>query len=162
MIRETLPRSPYLAKTCPEAPVGLVIVRAGGRANAMTVSFFSEVAHHPTSMWISIERSTQTHSLLLEAGAFSFVTLERKQAAIALECGFHSGRDRDKCKTLPLYDNGGGFLFLRDAIASTACRIERTVPLGAHTLFIAHILSGDAQSARRPLRNLLLSDLQAL
>jgi len=145
-----------------ESPVALAIVRAGDRTNATTVSFFSEVAHHPTSLWIAISSQSFTHALLTEKDEFSLVTLQNQQAKIAVACGTESGRKTDKCGPLDLYDNGSGFLFLREALASTACRIFRRVPMGDHTLFLAKILSGDVYRARRNLRNLLISDLKAL
>jgi flavin reductase (DIM6/NTAB) family NADH-FMN oxidoreductase RutF len=158
----SLRQSPYVARASVDSPVGLVLVRAGQRANATTVSFFSEVAHHPTSMWICLERESYTHGLLAEVNEFSFITLHRGQAEIAAACGTESGRARDKCKGLPLYDNGGGFLFLQGAMASTACRVVHAHPVGAHTIFIAHILSGDMRQGRASLRNLLISDLKIL
>lgn len=159
---EGLRQSPYVARASVDSPVGLVVVRAGQRVNATTVSFFSEVAHYPTSMWISLEPESYTHSLLTEINEFSFITLHCRQAETAAACGTESGRARDKCKSMPLYDNGGGFLFLKDAMASTACRVVRTHPLGTHTIFVAHMLSGDMQQGRVSLRNLLISDLKML
>jgi flavin reductase (DIM6/NTAB) family NADH-FMN oxidoreductase RutF len=159
---ESIRRSPYVTRAAVESPVGLVVVRVGERSNAMTVSFFSEVAHHPTSMWISIERQCYTHSLLKETNEFSFMTLHHRQTEIAVACGTESGRARDKCKGLALYDNGAGFLFLRGAMASTACRVFQSHPLGEHTLFLAHVLSGDMYQGRSSLRNLLISDLKTL
>ncbi len=159
MPAQTLRDCPYVHRAI-EAPVGLVVVRAGGRTNAMTISFFSEVAHHPTSMWLSIARDTYTHSLLEENPEFSFITLESSQADVAVACGTISGRHMDKCKSLDLYDNRG-FLFLRGALASTACRLSRSVPLGEYTLWIAQMIHGDVQRGRGSFRNLLLSDLKA-
>lgn len=159
---EILRNCPYVARAQVESPVGLVVVRADGRTNAITVSFFSEVAHHPTAMWISIARSSYTHELLTGAGAFSFITLHKGQAEIAVACGTASGREKNKCEKLALYDNGHGGLFLKDAMASVACQVTRTVPLGDHTLFLANILAGDMRIGRVTLPNLLISDLKAL
>jgi flavin reductase (DIM6/NTAB) family NADH-FMN oxidoreductase RutF len=150
---------PYVERAITEAPVGLVVAWAGSRANAMTVSFFSEVAHHPTSMWLSIARDTYTHSLLEENPEFSFITLSQRQAGIAVACGTVSGWRTDKCKTLDMYDDRG-FLFLRGAIASTACRLVRGVRLDDRTLYIAHLLHGDVERGRSAVRNLLVSDLK--
>ena len=151
--------SPYLKAELREAPVGLVVTRSGPVRNAMTVSLFSEVAHYPIGLWVSIARDSYTHSLLAETPEFTFVTLHRGQAAIARDCAAASGRGKDKCAALGLYESDCGFLFLRDAIASTACRITRTVDLGTHSLFIAEILFGDVTRRSGLPRHLLLSDL---
>lgn len=125
----------------------------------MTVSFFSEVAHHPTSLWVSIAKTAYTHSLLEEVGQFSLIVLNQTQKEIALACGSVSGRDRDKCSALNLYPGPEGYLFLNGALASTACRLRQTVPVEEHTLFVADILQCEIESRKSHLRQLLLSDL---
>ena len=152
--------SPYLKSALIDSIVGLVLVNSEARANAMTVSFFSEVAHHPTSLWVSIAKSSYTHSLIEEIGRFSLAVLNQTQAPIALACGSASGRDQDKCGQLSLYPGPDGYLFLNDALASTACSVRQSVDLGDHTLFIADILHSEMESRKSHLRQLLLSDLQ--
>lgn len=137
----------YIREAAFECPVGLIIT-SGEHRNAMTVSMFSEVAHHPTSMWVSIARETLTHELVGRTGRFTFVTLHCRQAAIADACGSVSGRDRDKCAGLLLYEATGGFWFLDDAIATVACEVSQTVELGDHTLFLANMLRGDMETRR--------------
>jgi flavin reductase (DIM6/NTAB) family NADH-FMN oxidoreductase RutF len=135
------------------------VVQAGDRANAMTVSFFSEVAHHPTSLWVSIAKTAYTHTLLEKAGQFSLIVLNNIQKEIALTCGSTSGRDRDKCSALDLYRGPEGYLFLNGALASTACSVRQRVPIEDHTLFVADILQTEMESRKSHLRQLLLSDL---
>lgn len=152
--------SPYLNSALVDSIVGLVLVKAGERSNAMTVSFFSEVAHHPTSLWVSIAKTSYTHGLIEETGKFSLAVLNQTQQEIALACGSASGRDQDKCAALSLYPGPDGYLFLNDALASTACSVRQSVDIGDHTLFIADILHSDMESRKSHLRQLLLSDLQ--
>jgi len=152
-------KSPYIADSIVESAVALVLVEAGTRSNAMTVSFFSEVAHHPTALWVSISPTTHTHSLIEETGRFTLAVLNQTQKSIALGCGTISGRDQNKCADLDLYKTPGGFLFLRGALASTACSVRESVPLGDHTLFVADILESHLDSRKAHLRHLLLSDL---
>jgi flavin reductase (DIM6/NTAB) family NADH-FMN oxidoreductase RutF len=125
----------------------------------MTVSFFSEVAHHPTSLWVSIAKTSYTHELIKDVGLFSLIILTNAQRDIALTCGSASGRDRDKCSALDLYRGPEGYLFLNGALASTACSVRQTVSIEDHTLFIADILNTEIESRKSHLRQLLLSDL---
>jgi len=127
----------------------------------MTVSFFSEVAHHPTTLWISIAHGSYTYDLLQESAGFSLIVLHKKQKHIAEMCGSVSGREHDKCAGLQLYRSAEGFLFLKDALASVACRARGAHPVGDHTLFVADILSGQIETRRSHLRHLLVSDLSA-
>ena len=151
--------SPYITDSIVESVVGLITIKVGERSNAMTVSSFSEVAHHPTSLWVSIAKSNYTHTLVEELGRFSLIVLNQTQKEIALRCGSISGRDQDKCATMDLYPGPEGYLFLNGSLASTACSVRQSVPIGDHTLFIADILQTDIESRRSHLRQLLLSDL---
>jgi len=151
--------SPYRSGSIIESPVGLIIVRLGTRSNAMTVSFFSELAHHPTSLWVSIAQSSYTHSVIERSGQFSLAVLSAKQKAIAYLCGTVSGRERDKCSGLRLYTSRQGFLFLDGALASSACRVRETRRIGDHTIFLADIVEADLDTQQPLLRHLMLSDL---
>lgn len=152
--------SPYIENSIIESAVGLVLVKTGDVANAMTVSFFSEVAHHPTALWVSIAKASHTHSLLDQTPEFSLVVLNQNQKQIALTCGTRSGRDQDKCSSLDLYQNHAGFLFLKNALASTSCHVRQRMDLGDHTLFVGEILESDLESRSSHLRQLLISDLK--
>ncbi len=152
--------SPYIENSIIESAVGLVLVKTGEVANAMTVSFFSEVAHHPTALWVSIAKASYTHSLLDQTSEFSLVVLNQNQKQIALRCGTASGRDQDKCSHLELYQNHAGFLFLENALASTSCRVQQRLDLGDHTLFVGEILESELESRTSHLRQLLISDLK--
>jgi flavin reductase (DIM6/NTAB) family NADH-FMN oxidoreductase RutF len=152
--------SPYISKSLIESAVGLVIVNAGDVRNAMTVSLYSEVAHHPTALWVSIAKQSFTHKLLHQHPEFALAVLNNRQGGIANRCGNVSGRDQDKCSSLDLYLNPKGFLFLHGALASTSCRVRKTVELGDHTLWIADILETQLESRTSHRRQLLLSDLK--
>jgi flavin reductase (DIM6/NTAB) family NADH-FMN oxidoreductase RutF len=152
--------SPYITNSVIESAVGLVLIKAGEISNAMTVSLFSEVAHHPTALWVSIHRDSYTHSLLREKPEFSLAVLNQTQKQVALACGTVSGRDQNKCLALDLYLNSSGFLFLQGALASTSCRVRQSVDLDDHTLFVADIIEAELESRTSHLRHLLLSDLE--
>lgn len=151
--------SPYLRGSVAESPVGLVLAESARGPNAMTVSFFSEVAHFPTTLWVSISPAAYTHALVEESGLFSLILLHEKQAAIAQRCGSVSGRAADKCAGLGLYRGQGGHLYMKDALVSVSCRVRSARPLGDHTLFIADILAGERESRHAIRRNLLTTDL---
>jgi flavin reductase (DIM6/NTAB) family NADH-FMN oxidoreductase RutF len=151
--------SPYVAGAAIESMVGLVISRTPSSANLATVSFASEVAHHPASAWVSIAHGSLTHDLLRENGDFTYVVLHDRQADIAWRCGTSSGRTVDKAAGLPLYMHAGRFMFLRSGMTNLACRIRRSVDVGDHTLFVADVLSGEVNSRFQYRRHLLVRDL---
>lgn len=152
--------NPYITDSVLESAVGLLLVEAGSRRNAMTVSCFSEAAHHPATLWISVAKTAYSNGLIHETGRFSLAVLNRNQKQIALHCGTVSGREHDKCASLDLYHNQDRFLFLRGALASTACSVRQSIEIDDHTLFIADILRSDLDSSSAHLRHLLISDLK--
>jgi flavin reductase (DIM6/NTAB) family NADH-FMN oxidoreductase RutF len=153
--------SPYLKDSVIESAVGLILVETPSVANAMTVSFFSEVAHHPTALWVSVCNQAYTHSLIESARKFTLAVLNQTQKAIAIRCGTVSGRDEDKYSSLDTYRSPGGFIFLRGALASTGCTVRERVELDDHTIFIADIVESHLDSRSAHLRQLLLSDLKS-
>ena len=152
-------RSPYLDGAVLPAPVALVLVRSGAQRTATTVSFFSEVAHHPTSLWVSLSATSFAHELVLECGEFTLAILSRAQGAVARACGSVSGRHRDKCAELPLYESSSGVLYLAGSLSSTACRVRNTIPQGSHRVFIADMLEGDIDTRAVRVGHLLTTDL---
>lgn len=152
--------SPYVTQSIIESAVGLVLVEGHERRNAMTISFFSEVAHHPTALWVAVSPETLTHSMIQETGRFSLAVLTQKQAQIARLCGTTSGRQTDKCAMLNLYHSPSGFLFLAGALASTGCVVRHSEKTGDHTIFVADIIEAELDSVTLGQRQLLLSDLR--
>jgi len=138
--------------------VGLILTQADSRKNAMTVSFFSEVAHHPTSLWISIDPRSYTYELIEQSGAFSLVLLHEKQTKPARMCGTVSGRDIDKFSLLKAH-RSGDFWYLDDLYASAACRVRSRHQVGDHVMFIADILEGEVETRNSNRRPLLTRDL---
>jgi flavin reductase (DIM6/NTAB) family NADH-FMN oxidoreductase RutF len=149
----------YLYGSVLPSPVGLVLVRSGLRRTATTVSFFSEVAHHPTSLWVSLAVSSFAHELALEGGEFTLAILSRAQTAVARVCGSISGRDRDKCAELPLYESPRGFLYLAGGVSSTACRVRTTIRQESHTVLIADMLEADIDTRAIRAGQLLTTEL---
>jgi len=158
MIERRLRRS-YVDDSVVVSPVGIILSEWQDERNAMTVSSFSEVAHFPTTLWVSIARTSYTHHLVQTSRRFTIVVLDDTQGPIAEACGTASGRTVNKCRDLNLYHGPEGELFMKDSFASAACRVRNSRPLGAHTLFIADILSGELETRRNIRRHLLTTDL---
>jgi flavin reductase (DIM6/NTAB) family NADH-FMN oxidoreductase RutF len=151
--------SPYIRDSIVDSPVAVVLVEAGNRRNAMTISCFSEVAHYPAAIWISVAKTAYSHDLIREAERFSVAVLSEKQRGVALTCGTTSGRSVDKCRSLDLYQSPGGFLFLRGALASTGTLLSKAIDVGDHTMFLGNIVEAHLDSRASRFRHLLLSDL---
>jgi flavin reductase (DIM6/NTAB) family NADH-FMN oxidoreductase RutF len=151
--------SPYITEAFLDAAVAILLVETESRRNAMTISCFSEVAHYPAGIWVSIEKESYTHELLQETNRFTLAVLNQRQTNIARVCGTTSGRTVDKCAGLNLYRSPAGFLFLQDALASTGAEVSRVEDVGSQTLFVGNIVEAEFCSRASTFRHLLLSDL---
>lgn len=154
--------SPYVTGAVLDRIVGLLMVTDGARSNAMTVSFFGEVSHHPTTLWVSVALASYTREMLERTDRFSLAVLTRDQRAVAEAAAAASGRERDKCAALPLRTSATGYLYLDGAHTNLACRVRQRIPVADHVMCVADILEGEAETsvAHRPL--LFISDLAEL
>jgi len=143
-----------------DAAVAVLIVETESRRNAMTVSCFSEVAHYPAAVWVSVEKASFTHELLRETNRFSLAVLNHRQTSIARLCSTTSGRTVDKCASLDLYRSQSGFLFVQNALASTGAEVTRMEDIGDQTLFVGNIVEAEFCSTVSNLRHLLVSDIR--
>ena len=160
MSQVDLQLNPYVTNTVIDSPLALLIVESTGTRNAMTISCFSEVAHYPAAIWVSVEKSAYTHDLLFNAKKFSLAVLSRSQMPLALKCAASSGRATDKCAALDLYRSPSGYLFLNGAMACTGAEVTATHDFTTHTLFVAAIVEAILDSRSAHLRQLLISDLK--
>jgi flavin reductase (DIM6/NTAB) family NADH-FMN oxidoreductase RutF len=159
MVACELVNSPYLSGSVVESPVGILLTEAGERRNAMTVSFFSEVAHYPTSLWISVGRGGYTRELIDASGRFTLAVLHAGQGSLAWECGLASGRDTDKLSKLRTHRGPEDHLYLDEALAAAACRVRSSHTVGDHILYIADILAGEVETRYSLKLPLLTRDL---
>lgn len=108
------------------------------------------MAHHPTTLWVSIPTETPAHADVSATGRFALAVLHDGQAALALSPD--AGR-------LPLFQAEDGLWYLEGALANMSCQVRRRVELPGHTLFIADIQRGmnDTETVGR--RHLLTTDL---
>ncbi len=151
--------SPYLSGSVVESPIGILLTESGDRRNAMTISFFSEVAHHPTSLWISVEPGSYTKELIETSGQFTLAVLHDGQKDLAWQCGLKSGRDSDKFGKLSTHRGPENFLYLDEAYGSAGCRVRSSHAAGDHLLFIADIIAGEVETRFSQRRALLTRDL---
>jgi Conserved protein/domain typically associated with flavoprotein oxygenases, DIM6/NTAB family len=149
----------YITEAFMDAAVAILLVETASRRNAMTISCFSEVAHYPAAIWVSVEKDSYTHELLQETNRFSLAVLNQRQLKLARNCGTVSGRTVDKCANLDLYRSPKGFLFLQGALASTGAEVSKVEDIGSQTLFVGNIVEADFCSRASTLRHLLISDL---
>ena len=76
------------------------------------------------------------------------INLTNKELSFATDwCGVSSGKDYDKFKEMKLHKEKGKFVkcpLIKESPVAVECRVKEIVELGSHHMFIAEVLSIDA------------------
>ena len=120
----------------------LLSTKANGKDNACIINTAVQVASEPLRISISVNKGNLTHDMILESGRFNVSALTTSTPfALFQRFGMQSGRSADKFdgfENVARAENG--ILYLTGcANAYLCCKVERTVDLGSHTLFIAAV-----------------------
>ncbi len=126
-------------------PTGLYLVgsAAGGERNLMTANLVMQLCIDPKLVGVVVEAAARTHTLITEGGCFAVSLIARDDRAIVRRF-VRPARDDPAAHTL----NGVAYLdapvtgapVLAQAVAYVECRLERSVALGSHTLFVGEVV----------------------
>ncbi len=127
----------------------LLSTKANGKDNACIINTAVQVASEPLRISISVNKGNLTHDMILESGRFNVSALTTSTPfALFQRFGMQSGRSADKFdgfENVARAENG--ILYLTGcANAYLCCKVERTVDLGSHTLFIAELEDAEVLS----------------
>jgi flavin reductase (DIM6/NTAB) family NADH-FMN oxidoreductase RutF len=132
------PRPVVLVTTC----------SAEGRPNVISVAWCTPLSHQPPLVGLSIGLGSYSHQLIVENGEFVINVVDsRLQKAVEI-CGNISGRNCDKLEMAGLETRPAKFIRpprLAGALACLECQVERYLPAGDHTFFLAKILIAEVQ-----------------
>lgn len=116
--------------------VTVVTVGAGGRVHGMTASSFASVSLEPPLVLVSLEKTSRTHDLVLEAGTFAVNILGSTQRDIARAFARRGDKPFD---SLPYRLGANGAPLIDGSLAHLECRTVDVVEGGDHDLFIAEV-----------------------
>ena len=131
-------------------PVPAVMVSCAdlsGRDNIITVAWTGIVCSDPAMVYISVRPNRYSYNLIKDSKEF-VINLTNKELAFATDwCGVRSGKDYDKFKEMKLHKEKGKFVkcpLIKESPVAVECRVKEIVELGSHHMFIAEVLSIDA------------------
>jgi flavin reductase (DIM6/NTAB) family NADH-FMN oxidoreductase RutF len=125
--------------------VAVVTTRtARSRPCGLTVNSFTSVSLQPMLVLICIERDSDSHDCITDAGVFAVnvlgeddgETLARRFATWGLE---------DKFSGVAFHDEVTGAPVLDGSLAWLDCRVVDALPGGDHTIFVGEVLSADVR-----------------
>jgi flavin reductase (DIM6/NTAB) family NADH-FMN oxidoreductase RutF len=125
-------------------PSGLYVIgsRDGDRRNAMTANWVTQLSFDPKLVGVSVEHDAFTHELITAGGVFAVNLVDREDRAIVRKFTKPVEVDLD-ARTLngfAFHDGVSGAPILDQAAAYVDCRVQQTVELGGHTLFVGEVV----------------------
>lgn len=134
-------------------PVPAVLITVAdlkGNANIFTVAWTGTVCSDPPMVSISVRPERYSHQMLEETGEF-VINLTTRELAFATDyCGVKSGRDTDKIQDMNLTLLPGEQVrvpLLKESPVNIECRVEETLRLGTHDMYLARVVAVHAEEA---------------
>ena len=130
-------------------PIPAVMVSCGTmeKSNIITVAWTGIINTNPDMCYISVRPERHSYNIIKENGEF-VINLTTEKLAYATDwCGVKSGKDVDKFKEMKLTKESAYFVkapLIKESPVSVECKVKQIVPLGSHDMFVAEILSIDA------------------
>lgn len=127
------------------APAVLIGCGTVDAPNIITCAWFGVVNSDPPKVAVSIRPSRFSHPLVVETGEFTVNLPVAGQLDWVEHCGSASGRDENKFTTLGITPAACPPLshapMIEECFCSLACKVEQTLQLGTHTMFVAEVLA---------------------
>lgn len=113
-----------------------------GRDSGCIINTAGQVTSDPNRISITVNKANFTHDLVEKSGKFNISILsEAADFGIFRHFGFQSGRDVDKFSGYGAISRSANGLYYITAgtNAFISARVEQTIDLGSHTMFIASV-----------------------
>ena len=125
-------------------PAVLVSCGVGDRANIITLAWAGTLCSEPPLVGIGVRPGRHSYGLLKETGEFVVNLPRTTQVRWTDYCGEVSGRDVDKwaaCGFTPAPGTEVQVPLIAECPVNIECRVQQTLSLGTHDLFIGQILA---------------------
>ena len=134
------------------APVPAVMVSVGDGSvkNILTVAWCGTVATQPPKTYISVRPSRHSYEIIRRTGEFVINLVPASLAKTADYCGIYTGAKVDKfekCGLTPSIAEGVSAPAIAECPISIACRVSDIIPMGTHDMFLADVVSVEADES---------------
>ncbi len=130
-------------------PIPAVMVSCGSmeKSNIITVAWTGILNTNPAMCYISVRPERYSYNIIKETGEF-VINLTNKELVYATDwCGVKSGKDVDKFKEMNLSKEKCNFVncpAIKESPVSIECKVKEIKELGSHHMFMAEVLSINA------------------
>ena len=118
------------------------------KSNIITVAWTGIINSNPAKVYISVRPERYSYNIIKQNKEF-VINLTTKDLAFATDwCGVRSGEKFDKFKEMKLTKQKAKFVkcpLIKESPVSIECKVTDIKELGSHTMFIADVLSIDAE-----------------
>lgn len=134
---------------------GLYVVsaQAEGQRSGCLVNTLQQVTAEPVRLSVAVSKDNFTCQLMEKAGRFAAVALDQRATFQFIgRFGFRTGRDLDKFEGISFAQDNAGMPYPLEAVcAHYSCKVEKTVDLGTHMVFIGVAEESEILSEEEPL-----------
>ena len=120
-----------------------------GNKNVFTVAWAGTICSDPAMVSISVRKERFSHHMIKETGEFA-INLTTSDLAFATDwCGVKSGKNVDKFKEMNLTKEKLNHIQcpgIKESPVTIECKVREIRELGSHNMFIADVLSIDADN----------------
>ncbi len=133
-------------------PLPVVMVSCGNmsKSNIITVAWTGIINTDKPMCYISVRKERYSHDIIANNKQF-VINLTNKNLTFATDwCGVKTGAKVDKFKEMNLTKERAKFVecpLIKESPVSIECKVKEIKELGTHDMFIAEILSIDADKA---------------
>ena len=117
------------------------------KSNIMTVAWTGILNTNPAMCYISVRPERYSYNLIKKSGEF-VINLTNEKLAYATDwCGVRSGKDYDKFKEMKLTKEKANHVkcpIIKESPVAIECKVKEIRKLGSHHMFLAEVLSIDA------------------
>ncbi|TFF86591.1 flavin reductase family protein [Candidatus Thorarchaeota archaeon] len=125
-------------------PAILLSVAGDERPNIITLSWAANVCSNPPMLAVGIRPNRYSHQLVKRAGDFVVNIPSADLIKATIFCGSKSGKDHDKfqeCGLTAVTSSKVSSPRIEECPINIECKIDKTVSLGAHDLFIGEVVA---------------------
>lgn len=134
---------------------GLYVVsaEAEGQRSGCVVNTLQQVTAEPVRLAVTVNKENLTCQLMEKAGRFTAVALDQRTDMMLVgRFGFRTGKDFDKFEGISSAKDQAGMPYPLEAVcAHYSCKVEQTVDLGTHLMFVGVAEESEILSEEEPL-----------
>ena len=133
-----------------EYPLPVVMVSCGDmkNSNIITVAWTGIINTNPAMVYISVRPERYSHKIIKESKEF-VINLTNENLVRKVDfCGVRTGAKVDKFKEMNLHKEEANFVkcpLIKESPVSIECKVKEIKHMGSHDMFIAEVLSIDAE-----------------